>query len=147
MQQPDVDPSTQPQGGDYLPENPPLAGFPSRSPKRGLTGVIATGEFLAGFFGFFLLNALAAGVSVGVSYLVVQQLFDSNTSLGTILALVIQIWSIVVLFANIIALPILAFYRRRVFWGVLAAWGVSFVLVICAGVIITVVCFTALSTN
>lgn len=115
---------------------------PTSTKRGGFRETIGSVGFWAGFFGFFVLNAVALVISIGLSMLVEQPWIANNPQISSVMSLLLPIGSLIVFIANIAALPLLAVKKRRAFWGVLTAWGALFILVICAGVIFTIYCFS-----
>lgn len=151
MLEPDADreneaEATPPDAND-APENQPVVITSPKTKRSGLRDAIGSVSFWAGFFGFFVFNALAFGIGIGLSMLTELPRVSDYPQLVSVLGMLFPIWSMIVLVANIAVLPLLAVKQRRAFWGVLTAWGALFGLVICAGLVFTVICFSAMATS
>lgn len=96
-------------------------------------GILRDREFQLGCFGWFLLNALFLAALVFMTRFI--SAIDFRSIRSTLSALAFA--------ANLGALIYFAFKRPRVAGGMLAAFGIALALVIVAGIIFLIACFTS----
>ena len=99
-------------------------------------------DFMIGLGGWVVINALlwilialVASVIPGMS---------GNQMVGTLGDTLFTIVSCVPLILNGAAVLFFAFTRHWIAFGILAGFGLAFVLVLCAGLVFTAICFAAM---
>ncbi len=106
------------------------------------------GDFLIGYFGWFVLNALLQGVLFGVSYAVLQGAAANARAYPDLQNLVMWatlICNALLLVLNVALVVYFALTRYWIALGALAAFATLLVLTICAAIFLSVACFASLA--
>jgi hypothetical protein len=105
-------------------------------------------DFVIGFFGWFIINAILVTVTQALSFFSVG-FFTQVPLTDETATMALGLWSLALtclpLVANVLVIARLSYTRRWVALGALAAFGATLFITLCAGAVILATCFTLMA--